>query len=824
MSEIIYDPQEIETRWQTRWAGEELYRAEQSTEKPKFYVLEMLPYPSGTLHMGHVRNYAIGDALARYKWMRGFNVLHPMGWDAFGLPAENAAIKNNRHPNEWTRANIAHMKKQHQRFSFSYDWSREVATCDPEYYRWNQWFFLRMYERGLAYRNKALLNWCPQCNTTLANEQVVNGRCWRHEDQVVEQRELEQWFLRITDYADDLLADIRKLDGGWPERVLTMQRNWIGRSEGTEVDFTLEDPAAVEPTRIRVFTTRVDTIHGATCVILSPGHGLVQRLCDEAQRAEAKRMMDEAKRKDPGDVEKEGFFTGHYATNPYNGERTPIWVGNFVLMGYGTGAIMAVPAHDQRDFEFCRKYGIAVRPVVKPVDGELALEPGMDAAFEDYGIAAVAGEFSGLRSEEAKRQMTAKAEQEGFGKGAVTYRIKDWGISRQRYWGTPIPMVHCQHCGVVPVPDAELPVQLPQDIHLADVKGSSPLAQVSDFVNTTCPTCGGPARRETDTMDTFIDSSWYFYRYCDARNDEAPFGKDIVNYWFPIDQYIGGIEHAILHLIYSRFWTKMMRDLGLIAWDEPVTNLFTQGMVIKDGAKMSKSKGNVVDPDLIVGQYGADTCRMFSLFAAPPEKELDWQESGVEGQYRFLGRVYRFVMRNLDSANTVAEGLTPTAADRKALRKLHQTIRKVTDDFETRWHFNTSIAAIMELMNELQSLEADLSPVALGECCRAVAQLLAPFAPYLAQELWTLLGGRDLVFKQAWPAFQEELAREDEIEVPLQVNGKLRSRLTVAPGTHREQLEALALQDAKVAEWVGGKPIVKVVVVPDKLVNIVVRG
>ncbi|MCU0227538.1 MAG: leucine--tRNA ligase, partial [Bryobacterales bacterium] len=657
-----------------------------------------------------------------------------------------------------------------------------------------------------------------------ANEQVVNGRCWRHEDQVVEQRELEQWFLRITDYADDLLADIRKLDGGWPERVLTMQRNWIGRSEGTEVDFTLEDPAAVEPTRIRVFTTRVDTIHGATCVILSPGHGLVQRLCDEAQRAEAKRMMDEAKRKDPGDVEKEGFFTGHYATNPYNGERTPIWVGNFVLMGYGTGAIMAVPAHDQRDFEFCRKYGIAVRPVVKPVDGELALEPGMDAAFEDYGIAAVAGEFSGLRSEEAKRQMTAKAEQEGFGKGAVTYRIKDWGISRQRYWGTPIPMVHCQHCGVVPVPDAELPVQLPQDIHLADVKGSSPLAQVSDFVNTTCPTCGGPARRETDTMDTFIDSSWYFYRYCDARNDEAPFGKDIVNYWFPIDQYIGGIEHAILHLIYSRFWTKMMRDLGLIAWDEPVTNLFTQGMVIKDGAKMSKSKGNVVDPDLIVGQYGADTCRMFSLFAAPPEKELDWQESGVEGQYRFLGRVYRFVMRNLDSANTVAEGLTPTAADRKALRKLHQTIRKVTDDFETRWHFNTSIAAIMELMNELQSLEADLSPVALGECCRAVAQLLAPFAPYLAQELWTLLGGRDLVFKQAWPAFQEELAREDEIEVPLQVNGKLRSRLTVAPGTHREQLEALALQDAKVAEWVGGKPIVKVVVVPDKLVNIVVRG
>lgn len=825
MPEKTYDPQEIETRWQAQWAGEALYQAEQSTEKPKFYVLEMLPYPSGVLHMGHVRNYSIGDALARYKWMRGFNVLHPMGWDAFGLPAENAAIKNNRHPNEWTRANIAHMKKQHQRFNFSYDWSREVATCDPEYYRWNQWFFLRMYEKGLAYRHKALLNWCPQCNTTLANEQVVGGYCWRHEDQLVEQRELEQWFLRITDYADELLRDIAKLDGGWPERVLTMQRNWIGRSEGTEADFTLADAAgAPTATKIRVFTTRVDTIFGATCLILSPGHALVKTLASEEQQAVARRMIEDAKLKDPGDLEKEGFFTGHYAINPYSGEKTPIWVGNFVLMGYGTGAIMAVPAHDERDFEFCRKYRIPVKPVVRPVDGELADEATMTEAFCDYGIAAVAGESSGLPTEEAKRQMNAKAEREGFGKAAVTFRIKDWGISRQRYWGTPIPMIHCDSCGVVPVPDDQLPVVLPHDINLADVKGSSPLSHVPAFLNVDCPQCGGPARRETDTMDTFIDSSWYFYRYCDNTNSEEPFGKDIIRYWFPIDQYIGGIEHAILHLIYSRFWTKMMRDLGLITWDEPVTNLFTQGMVIKDGAKMSKSKGNVVDPDLMVNQFGADTCRMFCLFAAPPEKELDWQETGVEGQYRFLGRVYRFVTRNAEAARAGGDGATLSEADRKALRKLHQTIRKVTDDFETRWHFNTSIAAIMELMNEAQSLEAELTAASLGDLCRALALMLAPFAPYLSQELWSELGQNGVVFKQTWPEFREDLAREDSAEIPVQVNGKLRSRVTVPLGTPKEELERLALADTKAQEWIGGKPIVKVVVVPDKLVNIVVKG
>ncbi len=659
----------------------------------------------------------------------------------------------------------------------------------------------------------------------LANEQVIDGRGWRCGTEV-ESRSLTQWFFKITDYADALLDEMETLES-WPERVLTMQRNWIGRSEGTEADFTLADeegrPTA---TKIRVFTTRVDTIHGATCLILSPGHALVHELASPGQREIARGMAEDAKRKDPGDLEKEGFFTGRHAINPYSGELTPIWVGNFVLAGYGTGAIMAVPAHDTRDFEFCRKYGIPVKPVIRPVDGELAEEATMTEAFEDYGIAAVAGEFSGLPSEEAKSRMNEKAEREGFGKAAVTFRIKDWGISRQRYWGTPIPIIYCEGCGAVPVPEGDLPVELPRDINLAAVKGSSPLAQVPDFVNARCPKCGGAGRRETDTMDTFIDSSWYFYRYCDAHNASAPFSKDVVRYWFPIDQYIGGIEHAILHLIYSRFWTKMMRDLGLITWDEPVTNLFTQGMVIKDGAKMSKSKGNVVDPDEIVGRYGADTCRMFSLFAAPPERELDWQESGVEGQYRFLGRVYRFVTRNLEKARSAgnASGQAPSEADRRALRKLHQTIGKVTGDFETRWHFNTSIAAIMELMNEAQSLEAGLTEASLPDLCGAVALMLAPFAPYLAQELWSELGREGLVFKQNWPVADEALAREDTVEIPVQVNGKLRSRIMAPLGAPKEELEKLATSDAKTSEWLGGKTIVKVVVVPDKLVNIVVKG
>jgi leucyl-tRNA synthetase len=879
MPEKPYDHASIELKWFEQWQHADFYKAEENSSKPKFYVLEMLPYPSGTLHIGHIRNYSIGDALARYKWMRGFNVLHPMGWDAFGLPAENAAIANNRHPREWTIHNIAAMKKTHRRFGFSYDWDREVTTCEPAYYRWNQWFFLKMLERGLAYRKRALLNWCPKCATVLANEQVVEGCCWRHEDTKVEQRALDQWFLKITAYADQLLDDMAQLEGGWPERVLTMQRNWIGRSEGAEIDFTLAEagePASVaeliEPGRvadlmeeavreslfgepIRVFTTRVDTIYGATCVILAPEHPLNEVLLDADGKARAKAMVDARANRDLGDIEKEGFFTGRYAINPYNGEKVPIWVGNFVLMGYGTGAIMAVPAHDERDFEFCRKYGIAVRPVIR-VDGVLAEEPGMKEAVTGYGIVENSGEWTGLTSEEAQSKMAAFAEERGFGKAAITYRLKDWGISRQRYWGTPIPVIHCPQCGVVPVPEDQLPVLLPDNVAITGA-GRSPLENDPAFVNVTCPKCGGAARRETDTMDTFIDSSWYFYRYCDPRNDQAPFDGAKIAYWFEIDQYIGGVEHAILHLIYSRFFTKVMRDIGLIRNSEPVRRMFTQGMVIAEGAKMSKSKGNQVGADLLAEKFGADTARMFVLFAAPPEKEVDWRTEGAEGIYRFLGRVYRFVTRNAPVRQTApadgAPGAVPAdgtpglvqmakvlelnrlelkemitqatagEADRQALRKLHQTLKKITEDFESRWHFNTCIASVMELVNELYAEEARISPAVIQEILEKLALMLAPFAPYLSQEIWDELGKEGPVFKQSWPVYDPELAKEDEAEVVVQVNGKVRSRIFAPFGTPKEALESLAMADEKVQQFTEGKQVVKVIAVLDKLVNIVVK-
>jgi len=818
MPEKPYDHNQIELKWHARWENATFYKAEENSTRPKYYVLEMLPYPSGTLHIGHIRNYAIGDALARYKWMRGFNVLHPMGWDAFGLPAENAAIANQRHPREWTLQNIAAMKKTHRRFGFSYDWDREVSTCEPEYYRWNQWFFLKMLERGLAYRKKALVNWCPKCCTVLANEQVVNGCCWRHEDTPVEQRALEQWFLRITQYAGELLRDIEKLEGGWPERVLTMQRNWIGRSEGSEIDFRLEGTGAP----IRVFTTRVDTIYGATCVILAPEHPLVAQLVDAEGQAQAKAMVDARAVQGPGDVLKEGFFTGSYAVNPYSGARVPVWVGNFVLMTYGTGAIMAVPAHDERDFEFCTKYGIAIRPVIRPTDGPLATLPEMKTAFTDDGVVENSGEWSGLSSAEARRRMNAKAAAEGFGKGAVTYRIKDWGISRQRYWGTPIPVIHCPSCGVVPVPEDQLPVVLPLDVRFTG-RGRSPLEEVPDFVNVRCPQCGGAARRETDTMDTFIDSSWYFYRYCDAHNDRMPFDPAKIAYWFEIDQYIGGVEHAILHLIYSRFFTKMMRDIGLVQNDEPVKRLFTQGMVIAEGAKMSKSKGNVVGADSLADRYGADTARLFILFAGPPEKEVDWRDERAEGIYRFLARVYRFATRNLERACAGGNGGAPEA-DRKIVRKLHQTIRKLTEDFESRWHFNTSISGIMELVNELYAEEARLSGGVVAEVLEKLTLLLGPFAPYLAQEMWEELGREGPVFRHTWPAFDPELAKEDLAEIVVQVNGKLRSHIHAPFGTAEDELKALALDDPKIRPLVEGRPVAKIIVVRDKLVNIVVKG
>ena len=807
MPEKQYDSKQIEEKWQERWKDSALFRAEENSSKPKYYVLEMLPYPSGTLHIGHIRNYAIGDALARYKRMRGFNVLHPMGWDAFGLPAENAAIANKRDPYEWTSFNIENMKRQHRRMGFSYDWSREVSTCDPEYYRWNQWFFLKMLEHGLAYRKKALVNWCNECGTVLANEQVVDGCCWRHEGTPVEQRAIEQWFLRITKYADELLNAIGELEDGWPERVLLMQTNWIGRSEGAEVDFQFEGSDNL----IRVFTTRIDTIFGAACLILAPEHPMVAELASAELKPQVKQMIDSRAAKGPGDVDKEGLPTGKFAVNPFSGEKIPIWIGNFVLMGYGTGAIMAVPAHDQRDFEFCEKYGIKWRPVVQSA-GSDAIWP-----FVDDGFLRDSGEFSSLPSEEARRVMTAKAEAEGFGKAAVTYRIKDWGISRQRYWGTPIPVIYCPKCGIVPVPEKDLPVVLPLRIQITG-KGRSPLENVPEFMNVKCPKCGEDARRESDTMDTFIDSSWYFYRYCDPHNSSAPFDSVKIAYWFPIDQYIGGVEHAILHLIYSRFWTKMMRDFGLVTNDEPIKRLFTQGMVIKDGAKMSKSKGNVVSADQMIERFGADTGRIFELFAAPPEKEMDWTDAGANGAYSFLGRVYRFVTRNIGQGQP-----EPTDADRKVLRKLHQTLHRITSDFESRWHFNTSIAALMELMNVLIENEKQISSPVMADVLEKLTLMLEPFAPYLSEELWEEQGKAAPVFHHAWPEYDPELARDEEAEIVIQINGKVRGRVYVAFGTPQETLEKQAMSDAKIQPLLDGKQIVKVIVVPDKLVNIVIK-
>jgi leucyl-tRNA synthetase len=845
--ELRYDPAAIEPKWQERWAGDPtLYAADpHDSGKPKYYVLEMLPYPSGQLHMGHVRNYSIGDALARHMWMRGYNVLHPMGWDAFGLPAENAALKNNTPPREWTLQNIAAMKRQMQRLGLGYDWATEVTTCLPDYYRWNQWFFLRMYERGLVYRKKSKVNWCPECCTVLANEQVINGRCWRHEDTIVELRDLEQWFFRITAYADELLDGLEKLDG-WPEKVRTMQRNWIGRSEGTEVDFFLAEETnqgtgireqGSEKTRIRVFTTRVDTIFGATSVQLAPEHALVASFTanDAGLKAKVAELLDEQKKAreagDVGAIEKHGVPTGRFAINPYNGERVPIWVANYILADYGTGAIMSVPAHDERDFEFAQKYGIEVRRVIRPSKPETAPkaeEPELSFVSED-GVLVDSGKFSGLTCVEAQKKLQEIAARSAFGEAKVTFRLKDWGVSRQRYWGTPIPMIHCERDGIVPVPDEQLPVILPPQVEITQ-QGGSPLGRVPEFVNVICPKCGGPARRETDTMDTFVDSSWYFYRYTDAKNDAAPFEPAKAQHWFPIDQYIGGVEHAILHLIYSRFWTKVMRDLGLIVNDEPARRLFTQGMVIKDGAKMSKSKGNVVSPDDMVARYGADATRMYALFAAPPDRDLDWQEDGVAGVSRFLGRVWRLVTKYAPVARGAnGEAVeAPSGISLKLLRKLHQTIAKITHDFEGRWHFNTCVAAIMELVNEIQAADAQLAsgevpaPV-VRELLTSLVLLLAPFAPYLVAELWEELGGVGVVLRAPWPKSNPELAKEDEIEIPVQANGKLLNVIRVPAGSDVGTIEAAALADGKVQARIAGKTVAKVIVVPGKTVNLVVK-
>jgi leucyl-tRNA synthetase len=834
-----YDPATIEPKWQARWAADPaLYAAEPpSCGKPKYYVLEMLPYPSGQLHMGHVRNYSIGDALARHMWMRGYNVMHPMGWDAFGLPAENAALKNHVPPREWTLSNIAGMKRQFNRLGMAFDWATEVTTCLPDYYRWNQWFFLRMYERGLAYRKKSKVNWCPECATVLANEQVIDGRCWRHEDTIVEQRDLVQWFFRITAYAQELLDGLDKLDG-WPEKVRTMQRNWIGRSEGTEIDFSV----AGASDKIRVFTTRVDTIFGATSIQLAPEHPLVRQWAqtDAKLAAAVDEMIAQQKAAketgDIGNIQKHGVSTGKHATNPFNGETMPIWVANYILADYGTGAIMSVPAHDERDYEFATKYGLPVKRVIAPnIDtDDLALP----YTGEDEAVLINSGEWTGEPSLEAQEKMEHFVESQGFGKRTTTFRLKDWGISRQRYWGTPIPVVYCPVHGMQPVPDSQLPVLLPENISITQENGS-PLGRVPEFVNTTCPVCNGPARRETDTMDTFVDSSWYFYRYTDAHNNIAPFSSEAANYWFPIDQYIGGVEHAILHLIYSRFWTKVMRDLGMIKNNEPAERLFTQGMVIKDGAKMSKSKGNVVSPDLMIEKYGADATRMYSLFAAPPDRDLEWQEEGVAGVSRFLARIYRLTTKyaaGIAAVQTRAHGdeiaaeafAAQTPADAALLRTLHQTIAKITEDFSGRWHFNTCIAAIMILVNELASSElamdsGEIASATIAELFRTLTLLLAPFAPFLAAELWSLLGSTAPLLHQPWPLANADLAKESELEIPVQINGKLAVVVRVAADADDDHIKSTALGDEKVIARLAGKMIVKTIIIKGKLVNLVVK-
>jgi len=850
-----YNPVEIEPKWQQRWdADAALYAAEpHSSGKPKFYCLEMLPYPSGALHMGHVRNYSIGDALARFMWMRGYNVLHPMGWDAFGLPAENAALKNNTPPREWTLKNIDAMKVQMRRIGYSYDWAgTEVATCLPEYYRWNQWFFLKMVEKDLAYRKSSKVNWCPQCATVLANEQVVGGCCWRHEDTLVEQRELEQWFFRITKYADELLEGLDKLPG-WPEKVRTMQRNWIGKSEGADVTFAVHK--CTDNLSLTVFTTRVDTIFGATSIQLAPEHPLVKHWAsfDKELATAAEEMIAQQKvareTGDIGNIEKQGVWTRRSAVNPFNGETLPIWIANYILADYGTGAIMSVPAHDERDFEFATKYGLPIKRVIALKSS--AEETALPFTGEEEAVLVDSGEWTGLSCLDAQDKMARFAGEHGFGKKTTTFRLKDWGVSRQRYWGTPIPMVYCTNGhaagaghegvkagGVVALPESALPVILPEKIEITQ-EGGSPLGKVTEFVNTTCPVCGGPARRETDTMDTFVDSSWYFYRYTDAKNASLPFDSAKANYWFPIDQYIGGVEHAILHLIYSRYWTKVMRDLGMIANDEPATRLFTQGMVIKDGAKMSKSKGNVVSPDDMIARYGADATRMYALFAAPPDRDLEWQEEGVAGISRFLGRVYRLATKYAPRIAALhesvhsdeilrAEFAGQSADDLALLRTLHQTIAKITEDFSGRWHFNTCIAAIMILVNEIAAAEAKMDEGAINvatvaEVFRTLVLLLEPFAPFVAAELWEQMGGTGVLFRQKWPEADAELARENEIEIPVQVNGKLVNVIKVAAESDEEAIKAAALADEKVAARLTGKTIVKAIVVRGKMVNFVVK-
>ncbi|KAF0146263.1 MAG: leucyl-tRNA synthetase [Nitrospirae bacterium] len=851
-----YDPQTVELKWQKRWAERNLFRTEADPAKKKFYCLEMFPYPSGKIHMGHVRNYAIGDVIARYKRMRGFNVIHPMGWDAFGMPAENAAIKEGIHPAKWTYENIAYMKKQLNRMGLSYDWDREVTTCSPEYYKWNQWFFLKMYEKGLAYRKSSFVNWCPSCATVLANEQVIDGACWRCDTAVI-QKQLEQWFFRITNYAEDLL---RACDGlkGWPEKVVLMQKHWIGKSEGLEADFRVDGTND----KIRIFTTRADTLFGATFVCIAPAHELAEKLVSD------KKALNKIKEQYGKEDEKIGLFTGHYAINPANDEKIPIYIANFVLMEYGTGAIMSVPAHDQRDFEFAKKYDLPIREVIIPASNEpRATSHELTEAFEEDGILANSSSYSRLRSDVARAEIAKFIEKKGLGKKVVNYKLRDWGISRQRYWGTPIPIIYCAKCGAVPVPENELPVILPEDVKFTGT-GGSPLKESEKFLNVPCPKCKGKARRETDTMDTFVDSSWYFIAYC-LKNGTGDWGFGIgnkknanpqplnpkpIDYWMPVDQYIGGVEHAVLHLLYSRFFTRVIKDIGIMGFDEPFTNLLTQGMVCKETLKcpehgwlfpeevkedkctrcgkpvergrvekMSKSKKNVLDPDHLINRYGADTSRLFSLFAAPPERDLEWSDQGVDGSYRFLNRiwgiVYKYRCQKLKPNSSLV-----TRHSSLLLRKTHQTIKRVTNDIEREYHFNTAIAALMELVNDITSFEpkTDEDWKVFRFSIEALLLLLSPFSPHIAEELWETIGNKASILEQRWPSWDEDITKEDEIELVIQVNGKVKAKLLMPTGLSDEDIKQKALEEPKIKEATGHKAIKKVFVVKGKLVNIVI--
>jgi len=825
-TETKYQPAEIEEKWQAVWLAQGGFAAAPDPARPKYYALEMFPYPSGRLHMGHVRNYTIGDVVARYKRMRGFNVIHPMGWDAFGLPAENAAIKTGNHPARWTHENIAYMRGQLKELGFSYDWSREIATCRPEYYRWEQLIFLKLLKRDLVYRKNTKVNWCETCHTVLAREQVEEGCCWRCDNEVIE-REMNGWFFRITNYADELLDGLDRLEG-WPEKVRTMQKNWIGKSHGAEIDFPLKGSEE----KITIFTTRPDTIFGVSFMSLAPEHPLAETLIDGYEKADEvrafiKRVKREKIARGPGETEeKEGIFTGSYCINPFTGDEVPIYLANFVLMEYGTGAVMAVPAHDQRDFEFAEKYELPIRVVISP-EGKQPAAGEMTEAFTDPGILVNSGDFDGLDSEAAKGAITAAAEEKGYGHKKITYRLNDWGISRQRYWGTPIPIVHCPDCGPVPVREEDLPVALPEGAMLLE-GGRSPLPELDEFVNTTCPQCGKAARRETDTMDTFVESSWYFARYCSPRNDKEIFDHKEAAYWLPVDQYIGGVEHAILHLLYARFFTRVLRDLGYLEIDEPFVNLLTQGMVTLDGSKMSKSKGNVVDPDQMIKRYGADTVRLFILFASPPDRDLEWVESGVEGCYRFINRFHRFFHEHLAEINNcpalVSAELDPTS--RALHRMTHQTIAKVEGEMERGFHFNTAISKVMELANTLyasygEGVKVQPTPSVTREAVQTIILLLSPMIPHVAEELWEKLGEEKKLSTTPWPTIDPEAAKDEEITVVLQVNGKLRGKLQVEPETGEEELERLAMADDGVIKFIEGKTVRKVIVVKNRLVNVV---